>query len=84
MTTSLPRATIAPASGRSMIVRVRSRTPAVEREAEEEVDEPDAARDVGRWSEKRVKTPNTTADETTTPRSTDHMSRVETYRHQWW
>ena len=34
------------------------------------------------WNSKRVKTTNVASEASETPRSADHMSRVETYRHQ--
>ena len=57
--------------------------PRDEGEAEEQVDEPDARRErAPGWNSKSVKTRNVASEASATPRSADHMSRVETYRHQ--
>ena len=49
-----------------------------ERQAEKQVDEPDAARDRCAVDVEGVKTRKTAIDASTTPRKAPHMSRVET------
>jgi hypothetical protein len=78
MTASLPRLTIRPGSGRSMIVRARSLDPATKAMQSRRSMNQTPRGTATRWTSNSVKTRKTATDASTTPRNAAHMSRVET------
>ena len=78
MTTSLPRATIEPAAGRSMSVRARRREPVTNaiRSSTSITQIPRGTPTA--WKLRSVKTRNAAIVATATPRTAPHMSFVET------